>query len=293
MEKSINFEDIAFGQVSSNIFLFIYIFVYSDVLCPQLIDRGSYGEVYRAVYNGRNVAVKKIYRPAFEEELPAIRREYKQLSRANHINIVFLHGITIQQDIHYLMMEYIDGGTLSKLLHVSTQPYTLTHGLNWGLQVARAVAYLHSRDIIHRDVKPLNMLLAEERTCVKLCDFGFVREMATTMTGNRGTAPYMAPEVFNGQKYTEKCDVFSWGITMWEILSRRIPYSDVMNLIKICTAVEKGERPSINDLQWPCGDEIKELLIASWHHDSRKRPEMAAIVELLEPYAVGKEQLRL
>lgn len=129
----------------------------------------------------------------------------------------------------------------------------------------QAVEYLHNINVIHRDLKPLNILLTDQCRCPKVCDFGTVREKATTMTGKRGTPAYMAPEViiilfffyvthicfmllirisspqvYGGNKYTEKCDVFSWGLSMFEILSRKIPYEHIQNELKICEHVKNG-----------------------------------------------------
>ncbi|TDG41633.1 hypothetical protein AWZ03_011959 [Drosophila navojoa] len=129
-----------------------------------------------------------------------------------------------------LVMEYISGGSLYDFLHKTEEELTYSNAINLLCQAAEALAYLHAmseRPVIHRDVKSLNMLVDAERKNLKICDFGFVRQSRTEMTEARGTLIYMAPEVFKGKIYTDKCDVYSMGITIWEVLARQIPYCTV------------------------------------------------------------------
>jgi mitogen-activated protein kinase kinase kinase 7 len=114
------------------------------------------------------------------------------------------------------------GGSLSELMHQKRHiKYQACHVLKWAHQVASAIEFLHARGYIHRDIKPSNMLLSSNYMLLKLCDFGTVAELHTSMTNNKGTAAWMAPEVFRGKAYDQKCDIFSFGIFLWEMISRR------------------------------------------------------------------------
>ncbi|XP_034485835.1 mitogen-activated protein kinase kinase kinase 7 isoform X2 [Drosophila innubila] len=267
---------------------------FANIKLSDEIGEGTFGKVYKAQWRNKCVAVKRIYLNVNEEY---VEREFKQLSRANHINIIFLHGISIHEDIHYLIMEYADGGSLFNFLHkVPRLEYSLNHVINWALQAAKGAAYLHSmtpHSVIHRDLKPHNMLLHDKRSCLKICDFGTVRYMSSMMTKNSGTAAYMAPEVFNGERYTTKCDVFSWSITMWELQSRKVPYEAISPELAVCQKVDKGLRPPMSQLIFDCPEDIQKLMTDGWQADPNKRPSMNDIIEVLNKYPIDVDQLKL
>lgn len=149
------------------------------------------------------------------------------------------------------------------------------------LFVLQGVAYLHAmkpKPLIHRDLKPLNLLLTDKGRFLKICDFGTVADKSTLMTNNKGSAAWMAPEVFEGSKYTEKCDIFSWGIVLWEVLSREKPFKDVDNTYSIMWKIHKGERPPpIPNLPEP----IKFLMTSCWADKPDLRPSMQHVVAMM------------
>lgn len=141
-------------------------------------------------------------------------------------------------------MELAEGGSLYNVLHCNPKPYySAAHAMSWARQCAEGVAYLHAmqpKPLIHRDLKPPNLLLVNSGRVLKICDFGTVTDKATLMTNNKGSAAWMAPEVFEGSTYTEKCDVFSWGIILWEVLSRELPFKNIELAFGIMWSVHKG-----------------------------------------------------
>ncbi|KAG8291750.1 Mitogen-activated protein kinase kinase kinase 7 [Homalodisca vitripennis] len=214
----------------------------------KIVGKGSFGVVYKGLWRGDYVAVKHI---ESEAERKAFAIELRQLSRVCHDNIVKLHG-ACTVDRFCLVMEFAEGGSLYNVLHYLSRPaYTAGHAVHWALQCARGVAYLHNmkpKAVIHRDLKSPNLLLIKDGTILKICDFGTACERKTYMTNNKGSAAWMAPEVFESSNYTEKCDVFSWGVILWEVLSRQRPFSDIGgSAYRIMWAVHKGDRPPLID----------------------------------------------
>ncbi|KAL1139930.1 hypothetical protein AAG570_006907 [Ranatra chinensis] len=220
---------------------------YNEIHQIQVVGKGSFGVVWKAHWRGNYVAVKHI---ESEAEKKAFAIEVRQLSRVSHKNIVKLYGACTQnpQNRVCLVMEYAEGGSLYNVLHSRPFPkYTAGHAMNWALQCAHGVAYLHNMkpSVIHRDLKPPNLLLISGGTMLKICDFGTACDKKTYMTNNKGSAAWMAPEVFQSSNYTEKCDVYSWGIILWEVLSRRKPFEDKATAYTIMWAVYSGQRPPL------------------------------------------------
>ncbi|KAM3291127.1 serine/threonine-protein kinase STY8-like [Capsicum chacoense] len=144
-------------------------------------------------------------------------------------------GILLQKIIHGknigygVVVEYVSGGTLrSHLLKNSIiKRLSLDSVIQLALDVARGLSYLHSKKIVHRDVKTTN-LVVDKKGRIKIIDFGVSRVEASCpidMTAETGTVGYMAPEVLLGLPYDHKCDVYSFGICLWEIYCCSIPYS--------------------------------------------------------------------
>ncbi|KAK3873338.1 hypothetical protein Pcinc_021626, partial [Petrolisthes cinctipes] len=246
----------------------------------ESIGKGSFGVVYKALWRGLTVAVKKV---ETESEVNAFYNEVQQLGRVQHENIIYLYGACTLDLYKCLVMEYADGGSLYYLLHNSpSTEYNLAHGISWLSQCAKAVSYLHSiqpRPLLHRDLKPPNLLLTKGAKMLKVCDFGTACELSTNMTDNRGSAAWMAPEVFEGKVYTEKCDVYSWGIIMWEVLTRRVPFQDLGLAVRIMWAVHQRQRPP---LIVGCPKLLENLMKRCWDHNQARRPRMEEVEERMQ-----------
>uniref|UniRef100_A0A4W6DGA8 Mitogen-activated protein kinase kinase kinase 7 n=1 Tax=Lates calcarifer TaxID=8187 RepID=A0A4W6DGA8_LATCA len=241
---------------------------YEDIEVEEVVGRGAFGVVCKAKWKGKDVAIKTI---ESESERKAFIVEVLLLS--------FWHNITV-----CLVMEYAEGGSLYNVLH-GAEPlpyYTASHAMSWCLQCSQGVAYLHGmkpKALIHRDLKPPNLLLVAGGTVLKICDFGTACDIQTHMTNNKGSAAWMAPEVFEGSNYSEKCDVFSWGIILWEVITRRKPFDEIGGpAFRIMWAVHNGTRPPlIKNLPKP----IESLMTRCWSKDPSQRPSMEEIVKIM------------
>ncbi|KAM9420481.1 mitogen-activated protein kinase kinase kinase 7-like isoform 1-T1 [Salvelinus alpinus] len=252
---------------------------YVDIEVEEVVGRGAFGVVCKAKWKGKDVAIKTI---ESESERKAFIVELRQLSRVNHPNIVKLYGSC--NNPVCLVMEYAEGGSLYNVLH-GAEPlpyYTASHAMSWCFQCSQGVAYLHGmkpKALIHRDLKPPNLLLVAGGTVLKICDFGTACDIQTHMTNNKGSAAWMAPEVFEGINYSEKCDVFSWGIILWEVITRRKPFDEIGGpAFRIMWAVHNGTRPPlIKSLPKP----IESLMTRCWSKDPSQRPSMEEIVKIM------------
>ncbi|KAK6249475.1 hypothetical protein SCA6_003480 [Theobroma cacao] len=187
-----------------------------------------------------------------------------------------------------VVVEYLPGGALkSYLIKNRRRKLAFKVVVQLALDLARGLSYLHSQKIVHRDVKTENMLLDKTRT-VKIADFGVARVEASNpndMTGETGTLGYMAPEVLNGNPYNRKCDVYSFGICLWEIYCCDMPYPDLSFSEVTSAVVRQNLRP---EMPRCCPSSLANVMKRCWDANPDKRPEMDEVVSMLEAIDTSK-----
>jgi serine/threonine protein kinase len=201
----------------------------------DLLGAGGMGEVYRArdTRLGREVAIKVLPEQVAHDATALARfdREARAVAALSHPHIEALHDIGEHEGMHYLVMELLEGETLAARLRRGAVPEK--DALRFGAEIAEALGAAHAHGVVHRDVKPANVMLT--RSGAKLLDFGLARlqrkagspgETATATTGLdagviAGTLPYMAPEQVRGQTADARSDIFALGAVLYEMLSGR------------------------------------------------------------------------
>jgi serine/threonine protein kinase len=177
-----------------------------------------------------------------------------------------------------LAYEFCEGGSLLSLLSDTTRYYEY---LPIALDIANGMAYLHSRNVIHRDLKPSNILLTRDHRAM-IADFGMsVANTGQELTAETGTYRYMAPEVIRHESYSSNADVYSFGICLWQLITREVPFA-TMTPIQAAYAVAEGRRPPIPD---STPRRLREIVSACWDQDSHKRPSFTYIAMALADYA--------
>ena len=208
---------------------------FTDLVIERELAEGTFGRVYLGQYFGTKVAVKLLFQADMVANIGKyILRELAMLRAVTHPNIVQFLGLCRHRSDVYVVTEYVANGDLMELLHNhDLVPLSWSLRVHLMMEITKPVAYLHSRSIVHRDIKLENVLVGENWS-VKLCDFGFARCMDNVDDGVprdsrirkmtvAGTDQWMAPEVLLQQPYNENADVFSLGCTFYEVLCRRQP----------------------------------------------------------------------
>lgn len=200
----------------------------------EQIGEGGMAIVYKAKCHllNRFVAVK-VLRDEFtndDEFIRKFRRESQAAASLSHPNILNIYDVGNEKiddkDIHYIVMEFIDGSTLKELIK-SKGMLTSYEIINYSLQIAEALQHAHRNHIVHRDIKPHNIMITEDNR-VKVTDFGIARAVTsstvTTSSNVLGSVHYFSPEQARGGYTDEKSDIYSLGIVMYEMATGKVPY---------------------------------------------------------------------
>ena len=215
----------------------------------RAVGRGGMGTVWlcRDDRLGRDVAIKQVGLLPGEETADVARalREARTLAVLNHRNVVTVYDTIDQQDRFWLVMEYVPGRTLSEMI-AQDGPVPAVRAAWIGAQVADGLAAAHARGIVHRDVKPGNVLVTDDDVA-KVSDFGIARksgDLQITKAGIiSGTPAYFAPEVARGEDSGPAADVWALGATLYAAVEGRPPYEDRGNPLALLAAIAAGTRP--------------------------------------------------
>eukprot|EP00698_Gefionella_okellyi_P011845 TRINITY_DN3150_c0_g1_i1.p1 TRINITY_DN3150_c0_g1~~TRINITY_DN3150_c0_g1_i1.p1 ORF type:complete len:732 (-),score=127.15 TRINITY_DN3150_c0_g1_i1:942-3137(-) len=243
----------------------------------KAIGKGATAAVYKGDYGKEKVAVKKFHPAMVEEELlESFRKETCMMCELKHPNVLRFIGICTHPPNLLLVTEWAEYGSLHDLLMDRSMRLTYLQRLRMAEGAARGMEYLHDREIVHRDFKSLNLLVSEDFT-VKVADFGLARfvNRHASMTQEIGTPHWTAPEVLTRQHYSEKADVYSYGITMWELLTRSEPYGRENPALVASKVVQHGVRPEV-----PPDTPVtyERLMRRCWHTDPDVRPSFTQII---------------
>uniref|UniRef100_A0A671WGS7 mitogen-activated protein kinase kinase kinase n=1 Tax=Sparus aurata TaxID=8175 RepID=A0A671WGS7_SPAAU len=192
---------------------------FEEISDLQWVGSGAQGAVFLGKFHGEDVAVKKV-RDIKETEI-------KHLRKLKHPNIITFKGVCTQAPCYCILMEYCAQGQLYEVLRAGRK-ITPSLLVDWSMGIAGGMNYLHLHKIIHRDLKSPNMLITHD-DLVKISDFGTSKELSdkSTKMSFAGTVAWMAPEVIRNEPVSEKVDIWSFGVVLWEMLTGEIPYKDV------------------------------------------------------------------
>jgi len=260
---------------------------------------GSFGEVYVASFRGQEVAIKELKREAIKNGVNEFLNESIILRRMKHPNIINLYGICTdraincknlseRENFYCLVMEYGSKGSLHNLIHESNEIFDEKKIISILLQIGHGLFYLHSSSppIIHGDLKPTNIIFDNENI-VKLMDFGFSTIKKETReynneTTSKGQLRWMAPELLT-EKPTLKSDIYSFGIIAWQLLTRKLPYSDAKNEVQVFNSMKD---PNTIKFQFPLNTSLalKQLGERCLNRNPELRPSAKDITECLNSF---------
>ncbi|KAL2454748.1 Protein kinase superfamily protein with octicosapeptide/Phox/Bem1p domain [Abeliophyllum distichum] len=291
-------EKINFGFPVSDSIGRLQIIKNSDLEELQELGSGTFGTVYHGKWRGTDVAIKRINDRCFAgkpSEQDRMREDFWneaiKLADLHHPNVVAFYGVVLDGPSGSIatVTEYMVNGSLRNALQKSERNLDKRKRLLIAMDVAFGMEYLHGKNIVHFDLKSDNLLVNlrdPHRPICKVGDLGLSKVKCQTLIsgGVRGTLPWMAPELLNGSSslVSEKVDVFSYGIVMWELLTGEEPYTDLHYGAIIGGIVSNTLRPPVPE---SCDPDWRRLMERCWSAEPSERPSFIEIANDLRAMA--------
>ncbi|KAK8573320.1 hypothetical protein V6N13_100122 [Hibiscus sabdariffa] len=292
-DKDESFKNAVKAEMEANIYG-LQVIKNVDLEELRVLGSGTYGSVYHGKWRGTDVAIKRIKGSCFsgksseqDRKNKVFWREAQILSNLNHPNVVAFYGVVPDGNRGTLatVTEYMVNGSLRNVLIKKDRSLDCRKKIIIAMDAAFGMEYLHSKNIVHFDLKCDNLLvnlMDPQRPICKVADFGLSRVKRNSLVsgGVRGTLPWMAPELLNGNgtRVSEKVDVFSFGILMWEILTEEEPYANMHCGAIIGGIVKNTLRPPVPE---HCDPDWRKLMEQCWSPDPESRPSFTEIVNRL------------
>ncbi|XAR58705.1 Non-specific serine/threonine protein kinase [Bertholletia excelsa] len=291
--KNESITDAMIAEMEANI-IGLQIIKNADLEELRELGSGTFGTVYHGKWRGTDVAIKRIKNSCFsgrsseQDRLTKdFWREAQILSNLHHPNVVAFYGVVPDGKGGTLatVAEFMANGSLRNVLLKKDRSLDRRRKLIIAMDAAFGMEYLHSKNIVHFDLKCDNLLVNlrdPQKPICKVGDFGLSRIKRNTLVsgGVRGTLPWMAPELLTGNstRVSEKVDVFSFGITLWEILTGDEPYANMHCGAIIGGILKDTLRPSIPE---HCDPEWRKLMEQCWATDPEARPSFTEVANRL------------
>lgn len=242
----------------------------------SLIGQGGMADVYRAKDKilDRVVAIKVLRSKLSEDPMVLVRfqREASAASRLSHPNVVDIYDVGEYEGMHYIVMEYVRGRTLKQLI-MQRGALNFKEALDIMKQLVSAVVAAHQKNIIHRDIKPQNVLIKDDGT-IKITDFGIaVASDSVQLTLNNavmGSAHYLAPETAQGKEPTEQVDIYSLGIVFYELLTGTVPFKG-QTPTEIAIQHLRVSMPYVRDFNPGIPQSVENIILKATAKDPEER----------------------
>ena len=268
-------------------------FALNELEVGRMLGSGGFGSVYQATYKGEVVALKQLHtntknkKAAMQSFRSETRPEVLNFCHPNIVKTLYCSSATCIEDSPFLIMEFIENKTLQHLLDDPEEVIDDMRRINFALEITCALEYMHSQNVAHLDLKPVNVLVTKKNVC-KLGDFGCCevvedRPVSPTRSYLTGTFAYRAPELLRGQSASCKADIYSFAICLWQFWTRDIPYRGKNQHVVIFGVVSKHLRPKLSDDNMP-DNKYHELMTTCWSALPDKRPTSKELLDILKDW---------
>ncbi|XP_034562412.1 proto-oncogene serine/threonine-protein kinase mos [Notolabrus celidotus] len=274
---------------------------WKELRSEQPVGAGGFGSVYSAEYLGQTVALKKVKkctknklasRQSFWAELNAAHLRHRNIVRVIAATTCVPEGFGDDSSIGTVLMEFVGRKNLEQIIYGCPEPLEPDRWLRYSVDIVHGLRFLHSHRVAHLDIKPANILVSDEDVC-KIADFGCslklergceVSSISPHLSHIGGTYTHRAPELLRGEGVSLKADIFSFGITLWQMMTREPPYTGERQHV-LYAVVAQDLRPSVHShpvFGSELGGRCEALLSRCWSADDSQRPTAQELLPLME-----------
>lgn len=253
----------------------------NNYVLERKLGEGGMGNVYFARHNriDRVVAIKVLHKNLFANEniRTRFKNEANALIKLGHPNIVKIYDYVEQEEFACLIMEYIEGFTLDDYINKITGPLPGPRATHIICSVLDAVQYAHDNNIFHRDIKPGNIMVSKDGKSIRIMDFSIAKfadpgNLKTTHANAQlGTPFYMSPEQVKGMAYTALSDIYSLGVTLFEMVTGKCPYQEITNLFELQSKIVNEPLPPTGKYYPNVTGKLQDAIIIATKKDPEQR----------------------
>ncbi len=263
----------------------------------ELVGTGGMANVYKAKCNllNRFVAIK-VLKEEYSNDQEFLKRfsiESQASAGLSHSNIVSVHDVGVQDNIHYIVMEYVDGITLKQYLQ-ENGPLSIEEALDFSIQIVSALHHAHRKSIVHRDIKPQNIIVTKDNV-LKVTDFGIARAVSgSTMKVDEsgfGSAHYCSPEQAAGRYTDAKSDIYSLGVVMYEMLTGKLPFESD-NSVSVAIKHIQEEPVAPREINPDIPEIVEEVILKAMAKDQTERFQNAGEMLIELNYANNTQKIK-
>lgn len=258
----------------------------NNYILERKLGDGGMGEVYYAKHNkvDREVAIKVLHSHLFYNESihNRFKNEANALIKLNHPNIVKIFDYVEQENFACLIMEYINGYTLDDYILKISGPITSEKVISVICPILEAVQYAHDNNVYHRDIKPANIMISQDGTKVRIMDFGIAKltdskNFKTTHANTQlGTPFYMSPEQIKGLPFSRRSDIYSLGVTLFEMVTGKCPYHGITSLFDLQSRIVNQPLPLTAEFYPGVSQRIQNAIAIATQKDPELRFQSCA-----------------
>lgn len=258
-----------------------------EITLGKILGEGAAGTVYQGTWNGETVAIKQYHATQLRgDDLREFLKEAAFMMDLDSPYLIKMHDFVAQSPYYCMVMEYMPQGSLYQVLGSGID---LPWDTRWNIamDITCGVAALHSKDIVHRDIKSLNVLIGNGFRA-KLADFGQAKLKSSSHSiktrrsesGTVGTVAWLAPEILrDGAECSRATDMYSLGMTLWELATRETPFANAPNLLVMTHWISQGKHENLDKVAQP---KLSTLIRRCWESNAALRPSAQQAIEALE-----------